>query len=330
MCITAKNRDKVEVEDYSSDCPVRISYKAWFLSPPQNTVSGFPLKNKSAFEDSYDRICSYKRMRAAGVLWFYEANGNSSHNRDSLYFYYDPNGVSIAPSSLKKLDSLSVTKGHRIYLYSKENVEIDDSKVTICSSQPWSKDNEDESRSYGSGVIGLSYYDHVGSWVKAESDAIRDLLGKSAVSIASQRLNTLKEYQEVIRYEYDLEVENIRVERRWVNFDDWSCHVVVSAPTASISVWEADSTDALSNKAIELNKDSSTTPSEVVDSSPTTKPTTDTSADSEKLEPVLYEQYKKEQRELLRNSIKTDNKNQKEYQQNQNKGLKEYQKKSTP
>lgn len=242
-------------ESYSAnDCPVQIGYKNWFLNPPQHGITGFPLRNKKASEDGFDRFCSYQRMRAKGVLRFYENNGRIKNKQDSLYFYYDPNST-VNPADLKTIDSMSVTKSHKLYLYSSSDISIAKDKITLCSSSEWNSSMELPNRTYGYGLIGLSYYDHVGSWVTAESDAIRDLLGKSAVLIASQQLSTEKDLTEVTRYEYDLLVQNIRVERRWVNFDDWSCHVVVSAPQSGISIWEADSTDPLRDKRISQEKE---------------------------------------------------------------------------
>lgn len=237
-------------EDYSTnDCPVQISYKSWFLNPPQKGVTGFPLRNKKASADGFDRFCSYQRMRAKGVLRFYESNGRIKNRQDSLYFYYDPNSA-VDPNELKALDSMAVTKSHKLYLYSSEEMSVNSEAMMLCASSKWDPAMESPDRTYGYGLIGLSYYDHVGSWVTSESDAIRDLLGKSAVLVASQQLSTEQNLTEVTRYEYDLLIQNIRVERRWVDFDDWSCHVVVSAPTSGISIWKADSTDPLRDKRI--------------------------------------------------------------------------------
>jgi hypothetical protein len=234
----------------SKECPVKIEYKQWFFQSPQGTVVGFPLRTKSAAEDGYDRFCSYSRMRARGIVRFYERNGGFEHNQDSLYFFYDPNSGSTAPDELVVIDSFAVTKGHKLYLYSQKEFGVDKELHSLCSGRVWNKGEESDARVYGYGVVGLSYYDHVGSWVSAESDAIRDMLGKSAVSVAAQQISSEQSFTEVIRYEYDLEVAGVTVERRWVDFDDWSCHVVVSAPVGAVVSWVQDSTDQLSDVAI--------------------------------------------------------------------------------
>ncbi len=332
----------IHSEEYRSDnCPVQINYKSWFFNPPAGAVVGFPLRAKTADADSYDRYCSYARMRANGVLHFYERNGKHTHKQDSLSFFYDPNQSSTSPSDLKVLDSLTVTKGHELFLYSPVVTEINNSTVSLCSSSPWGNNNEVASRTYGYGVIGLSYYDHVGSWVTAESDAIRDLLGKSAVLIASHRLNADNSFTEVVRYEYDLIVENIQVERRWVNFDDWSCHVVVSAPSSSITSWKGDTTDLLSDKAISTNSPKVADTSEEVNS-------VKADVDSEKVlvhsdddreqseedtdnnlkigSAEWYKRYNAAQKRQLDSASQSDAKNQKEFEKKQNQDFENFEK----
>lgn len=315
----------------TNDCPIQISYKSWFFTPPQNSVVGFPLRNKKASADGYDRFCSYQRMRAKGVLRFYENNGKIKNTQDSLYFYYDPNSA-INPADLKAIDSLAVTKAHKLYLYSSQNISVDTRNALLCSSAKWNSSMESPAREYGYGIIGLSYYDHVGSWVSAESDAIRDLLGKSAVLVASQQFSTERDFTEVTRYEYDLLVQNIRVERRWVNFDDWSCHVVVSVPKAGISVWKADSSDPLGDRIIapevipttdtikteDLSQDSSTDETTPVP----VKESTNVTVGSKE----WYKMYREAQKRQMKKSKDSIENAQEKFEQEQNEEFENHQK----
>jgi len=236
------------------DCPVRITYCDWFFSSYSETASiGFPLENKSAAEDGYDRFCAYQTMRAKGVLHFFQQNGRLKNREESLYFYYDPNTSGVAPSSLIPVDSFSVTNGDNVYLYHTSETEdtVSGNQVTLCESVPWNSASEQSGRTYGYGVMGLSYYDHVGSWVRSESDAVRDLLGKAVVLVGSEATSSGDwDMTEVFRYEYDLSVSGIRVERRWVDFEDWSCHVVVSAPLSGVTPWSSGLDSTLSDSVI--------------------------------------------------------------------------------
>ncbi len=236
------------------DCPVRITYSDWFFSPTSANASiGFPLDNKNASEDGYDRFCAYQTMRAKGVLYFYQRNGRLENREESLYFYYDPNSSGVSPNSLTPVDSFAVTSADKIYLYqTAESAEkVQGRQITLCETRPWISSNEKSGRIYGHGVIGLSYYDHIGSWVRSESDAVRDLLGKTVVAVGSEATSSGDwDMTEVFRYEYDLAVSGIRVERRWVDFEDWSCHVVVSAPHSEVKPWTVGLDSTLSDSVI--------------------------------------------------------------------------------
>ncbi len=236
------------------NCPVRITYSDWFFSPTSENASiGFSLENKSASEDGYDRFCAYQTMRAKGVLYFYQRNGRLENREESLYFYYDPNSSGVAPNALTPVDSFSVTSADKIYLYQTEEAAqvVQGKQITLCETNPWVSSNEQSGWLYGHGVIGLSYYDHIGSWVRSESDAVRNLLGKTVVSVGSEATSSGDwDMTEVFRYEYDLAVSGIRVERRWVDFEDWSCHVVVSAPQSEVKPWSTGLDSTLSDSAI--------------------------------------------------------------------------------
>lgn len=320
------------------DCPVKIPYKSWFLNPPKGLVAGFPLKMKQVHEDGYDRFCSYQRMRARGVLRFYEKNGKIKHSQDSLYFYYDPNSSLLPPEDLTPTDSFAVTKNHQVYLYaSSKDASVSNTLQPLCAVVPWTSGEEIEGRTYGYGVVGMSYYDHVGSWVSAESDAIRDVLGKSAVLVAAQQKSTEGDFTEVIRYEYDLTVQGIRVERRWVDFDEWSCNVVVSVPRSGISSVELDENDPLSNQAIQGNDN----PLVVQESLPHNKDSQGEASVREEVkvpETVVpsgqgaftvgsdewYEMYRREQKKQLRKS-KTDAKSEQDaFKREQNSERREF------
>lgn len=319
------------------DCPVKIPYKSWFLNPPKGAVSGFPLKLKAAHEDGYDRFCSYQRMRARGVLRFYEKNGRIKHRQDSLYFYYDPNSSLLPPEDLNPVDSFAVTKNHQIYIYSSsKETSVPKTLQPICGVAPWTQVEEIDGRTYGYGVVGMSYYDHVGSWVNAESDAIRDVLGKSAVLVAAQQKSTEGDFTEVVRYEYDLTVQGIRVERRWVDFDEWSCHVVVSVPRSGVSIVELDEKDPLSNQAIEgggkpvvvqesaiaKEKDEVTSVDEEISVPETVVPSGESSFTVGSDE--WYEMYRREQQKQLKKSQVNSKREQDEFKREQNSERREF------
>lgn len=229
-------------------CPSEVEYPSWFFNVPPNCVVGYQCSNKSVLDDGLDRVGAYKRMRAKGFVRTYESSTDDI-SVDSISFYY----IKDSTISISPLDTFSLLKGN-VELFSEDSAITINSKsdILLCDATQWDENSIKNGYIYGFGLYKFSSYDQLGSWIKAESDGIKEIINHSIKQVITLQRETNSNFDETAKIEYDVELANLSVERRF--YREFSgvgyCCVVLSMPIKSLkSIFGSDSS-TISSKLI--------------------------------------------------------------------------------
>jgi hypothetical protein len=232
---------------FSTECITKDKYPIWFLTPTEPGVVGFDIANKGSKADAVDRFCSYKKMRAKGFVRFYES-GKSHNQQDSISFFYILD-TSITSDKLIRNSSVNFLGGYASHFSLDSIDELNTQEISPCDIPKWGGADELVDRVYGYGISEFRYYDRLGSWVRSESDALKDLLRRSAREIVSSQKDSYGgKLEEVSKIRYDVEVSNIKVERRFVELFGSKKQAVVV-----VSVLESDIISILESKNSQIS-----------------------------------------------------------------------------
>ncbi|MGM0462079.1 MAG: hypothetical protein ACQEQ4_06630 [Fibrobacterota bacterium] len=217
----------------------RIEYPHWFFYPPQNTVLGYDIA-KDERKDAYDRFCSFEKMRTSGYIQVhrYEHLGRLRFtDQDSISFYYIPR-PDINPEDFFPLDSITTATG-RAVLFSPDSLHISrTSKPLLTDCDSAQSGNEEPGYTYGYGRARVNLYNPLRAWMEAESAAIRDLMQKSVFSLYTLNRSSSQGIEQTSRYEFDLAVENLDIQKRWFEQETGNARVAVRVRTQDIHPWE--------------------------------------------------------------------------------------------
>jgi hypothetical protein len=217
----------------------RIKFPHWFFYPPQNTVLGYDIA-KGERQDAYDRFCSFDKMRTNGYIQIhrYEHLGRLRFtDQDSISFYYIPH-PDISPEDFISLDSITTVTG-RAVLFSPDSLTVPCTPTPLLTggNHPQSQ-NEEPGYTYGYGRARVNLYNPLRAWMEAESAAIRDLMQKSVFSLYTLNRSSSQGIEQTSRYEFDLEVENLEIKKRWFEQETGNARVAVRVRTQDIHPWQ--------------------------------------------------------------------------------------------